>query len=81
MASGAYDSLYGHYGGRGRTWYDQLSPPAKQWIDGLAEHMADYGEPTWAAVYRVFLDEFPEDAPDTDTTIKNTVRRLVKQRV
>jgi hypothetical protein len=27
------------------------------------------------------LDEYPEDAPDTDTTIKNTVRRLVKQRV
>jgi hypothetical protein len=80
MSSGAYESLYGHYGGHGHTWYDQINPPAREWLDGLVDHVAEHGEPNWAAVHRLFTEKYPDDAPDTDTTIKSTVRRLVKQR-
>lgn len=81
MSTGAYDSLFGYYGGAGRSWYDTIQPAARAWLDGLADTAIERNkEPNWAGAFRLFAETFPDDAPDTDTTIKNTVRRLVNER-
>lgn len=80
MASGAYDGLFGYHGGAGHPWYETTSDEARAWLKGLADLVAVQGEPNWAAAHRMFCDKFPTAAPSTDTTLKATVRRLVKER-
>jgi hypothetical protein len=61
-----------------KNWIDGVSAECRAWVEGLAAHVAENGEPVWRQVHAKVKELFPDDAPSADTTVKETVRRLVR---
>lgn len=74
-----YDDLYEERIGR-KAWSDGVSAECREWLEGLADHILEHGEPVWRQVHRRVKDLFPDDAPNSDSTVRDTVRRLVTER-
>jgi hypothetical protein len=72
-----YDDLYKPRTGS-RSWIDGVSAECREWLEGLADYVAEHGEPIWRQAHAKLKELFPDDAPSADTTIKETVRRLVR---
>ena len=73
--SGAYDDLY--EAGNNHGWWARLTPEAKDWLVGLADHIRANGEPVWTTVHKTMESLFPDDCPKSVTTIRDTLRREV----
>lgn len=76
-----YDDLFARPpGGTGNRWIDRISAECHDWIDQLVDEIHERGEePNWRAVHRHIKTHFPDDSPNTDNTVRDTVRGLVER--
>lgn len=74
-----YDDLYQERSGR-KGWVDGVSAECREWLEGLADHILEHGEPVWQQAHEKVQELFPEDAPNTDSTVRETVRRMIARR-
>jgi hypothetical protein len=75
----AYETLYTRNHAR-QGWLHQVSPECREWLEGLADHILQHGEPVWLQVNEKVEELFPDDAPTSVNTVKENVRKLVRQR-
>lgn len=81
----AYEDLYQTRTSR-RSWIDGITKECRSWLDGLADHIAarrtadDNGEPVWEQVHEHLRRDYPDDAPKTVGTVRDAVRRMVRER-
>jgi hypothetical protein len=62
----------------GKTWFDSLSPEAKQWLQAVADARREKGRNVSPMLFREkFRELFPDDKePKADGTIRDTLARL-----
>lgn len=75
-----YDDLYKSESSGANPWFTTISPECREWLEGLADHVAEHGEPVWRQVHKRIRELFPDDAPKAENTAKDAVRKLVADR-
>jgi len=71
-----FDNLYTSTTG---PWAPK-SDEATDWLNALVDDIRSRGrEPNWNAVFKVFKNGFPDDAPRSVDTVKGYVRRVLDE--